>query len=99
MLGGGEVIEIVALKRQGVSISEISSLTGHDRKTVKKYLDQPEIPVYGPRAKRESKLDPFKPYVDGKLEGGVWNSVAILSELRSQGYRGGYTTLKDYISP
>ena len=34
--------EIEELKRQGLSIRAISRLTGFDRKTIRKYLDQPE---------------------------------------------------------
>jgi transposase len=49
--------EIIELKRQGLSISAISELTGNDRKTVRKYLAEPEgTPEYGPRAPRPSKL-------------------------------------------
>jgi len=36
------VQEIEELKRQGLSIRAISRLTGYDRKTIRKYLTQPE---------------------------------------------------------
>lgn len=92
--------EIQELKRQGLSVSAISTLTGHDRKTVRKYLaSAAPVPVYGPRAPRASKLDPFKPYIDQRLQAGVWNAEVLLRELRQQGYTGGYTLVKDYLQP
>ena len=87
-------------KREGLTISAISDLTGHDRKTVRKYLAQPEgTPVYGPRQPRPSKLDAFKPYLEERRKGGVWNAVVLLRELRARGYQGGYTILKDWLQP
>jgi hypothetical protein len=38
LLRGGEVSEINELKRLGMSIQAIGELTGHDRKTIRKYL-------------------------------------------------------------
>ena len=53
--------DIGELRRQGLSMQAISSMTGLDRKTVRKYLRAPEgTPVYGPRLRRPSKLDPCK---------------------------------------
>ena len=50
MLRGKDVHEIEELKRQGLSVRAISRLTGYDRKTIRKYLIQPEAaPVYGLR--------------------------------------------------
>lgn len=92
--------EIIELKRQGLSISAISELTGNDRKTVRKYLAEPEAtPVYGPRTRRPSKLDAFKPYVEERLKDGVWNAVVLLRELRARGFQGGYTILKEWLHP
>ncbi|NNE17945.1 MAG: IS21 family transposase [Myxococcales bacterium] len=92
--------QIEELVRQGVSQAEIGRLTGFDRKTIRKYLQQPDpTPCYGPRQPRPSKLDCFKPYVEERLEAGVWNAVVLLRELRERGYRGGYTILKDYLQP
>jgi transposase len=49
LLRGQDVQEIEELKRQGLSIQAISKLTGYDRKTIRKYLNEPETtPVYGP---------------------------------------------------
>ena len=55
--------DLEELKRQGLSIRAISRLTGLDRKTIRRYLTVPEVPVYGPRATQPSKLDEFKPYL------------------------------------
>lgn len=99
MLRGGDVNEITELRRQGLSITGISTLTGYDRKTIRKYLRTPKLPRYGPRRKRGSQLEPFSAYIQERLSAGVWNAVVLLAELKARGYRGGYTTLKDYLRP
>jgi transposase len=94
------VKELIDLKKQGLSIQAIGALTGHDRKTVRKYLTITEaVPEYGPREPRPSKLGPFKPYLDERLKLGVWNAVVLLRELRERGYLGGYSILKAYLHP
>jgi transposase len=94
------VSEITELKRQGLSIQAISALTGYDRKTVRRYLREPEAqPEYGPRPKPPSILDPHKPYLSERLSVGVWNARVLLRELREQGYAGGYTILTDWLRP
>jgi transposase len=100
VLWGKDVQDIEELKRQGLSIRAISRLTGWDRKTISKYLKQPQgVPVYGPRAAPASKLDPFKPYLAERLQVGVWNAVVLLRELRERSYTGGYTILTDWLRP
>ena len=55
LLRAREVNEFAELKREGLSIQAISSVTGFDRKTVRKYLLKPdEIPAYGPRRRRRA---------------------------------------------
>lgn len=44
MLGGGETLDIKVMHSQGLSIREIARRTGHDRKTVRKYLRSTEVP-------------------------------------------------------
>lgn len=91
--------EIQKLRREGLTISAIGRLTGFDRKTIRKHLRAGGIPRYGPRARRPSKLDAFKEYLEGRLGAGVWNAVVLLREIRQRGYQGGYTILKDYLQP
>ena len=50
MIKLGEVVMILDLHRQGLSVSAIALQLGIDRKTVRKYLARGlETPVYGPR--------------------------------------------------
>jgi transposase len=94
------VEEINTLKREGLSIVKISQLTGFDRKTVRKYLLNPTArPVYGPRPAPVSKLEPFKPYLQERLQAGVWNAQVLLRELRQRNYTGSYTILTDWVRP
>jgi transposase len=93
------VFDILQLKRQGLSLSQIAALTGFNRRTIRKYLTQPDTPRYGPRRPRPTKLDPFKPHLERRLSQGVWNATVLLRELRERGYDGGYTALKDFLRP
>jgi transposase len=93
------VKDLEELKRQGLSIRAISRLTGLDRKTIRRYLIVPEVPVYGPRTAQPSKLDEFKSYLKERMQAGVWNARVLLRELRQRGYGGGYTILTDWLRP
>jgi len=58
MIRLGELMMILELHRQGISITAIARRTGRDPKTVRKYIQRGvEAPAYGPRsAGRPSKL-------------------------------------------
>ena len=46
----GELMMILGLHRQGLSITAIARRTGRDPKTVRKYVERGlELPAYGPR--------------------------------------------------
>ncbi|MBA3916358.1 MAG: IS21 family transposase [Acidobacteriales bacterium] len=100
MFRGKDVKDIEELKREGLSIQRISELTGYDRKTIRKYLVNPEgMPVYGPRTAAAGKLEPFKGYLKERLQAGVWNAQVLLREIRGRNYTGGCTILKDWLQP
>lgn len=100
MLRGKDVHELEQMKQSGLSVSAISELTGFDRKTVRKYLLEPEaIPTYGRRAAQPGKLEPHKRFLQERLTAGVWNAQVLLREIRQRGYSGGYTILKDWLHP
>ena len=69
------------------------------RNTVRKYLRSPEVPQAKPRPRRGSRLDPYAGYIDRRLPEGLENCVALLRELRSQGYGGSYSTVVQYVRP
>src|ERR1700704_5962478 len=65
----GEIIMILELHRQGVSVSAIARRVGLDRKTVRRYIAQGlEPPSYGPRQPRVTQLRAFEPYLRQRLE-------------------------------
>jgi transposase len=100
VLRGKDVQDIEELKRQGLSIRAVSRLTGYDRKTIRKYLIEPDrVPVYGPGGKQPGKLKPFQPYLEERMRAGVWNARVLQRELRERGYRGSYTLLTDWLRP
>jgi transposase len=65
-------------------------------RTIKKYLDAPaQAPA---QRQRESKLDPFKTSIAEWLEKDPSVTAAMIEQkLRTLGYRGGHTILRDYV--
>jgi len=55
---------------KGMNYASISRITGHDVKTVKKYINMKDFnqPVPKPPKIRGSKLDKYKDEIDGWLE-------------------------------
>lgn len=97
MLRGGDVKEIRELHRSGLSLGEIQQETGHDPKTIRKYLTQP---AGESKAKpRPSLLDPYKAYLDERMAHGVWNATKLLRELQERGFTGHYTIVREYLQP
>lgn len=87
------------LPRQGLSISEISRQTGHDRRTIRKIPDDPRHPAPYQRRKRGSNLDPYKPYLRRQTAAGVLNAVKLVQEVRRQDYTGGITLFRQFLHP
>ena len=60
----GEVVMILDLHRQGLTLSAIARRTGLDRKTVRKYIERGlEAPVYTPRPPKEPVIAPWRDYL------------------------------------
>ncbi len=99
MLNYGELFMIHELHRQGLSIRAIARRTGLARKTVRKYLRRGlEPPSYGPRARRASRLDPYRDYLAGRVAAFPELSARrLLREIRALGYTGGYSILTAYL--
>ena len=95
----GELVMILDLHRQGLSVSAIAKRTGLDRKTVRRYVERGlEPPTYGPRPPRETKVTRFERYLRGRV--GTFpelTAIRLLREIRELGYAGGYTAVKDFV--
>src|SRR5689334_8781548 len=95
----GELVMILDLHRQGLSVSAIARQLNLDRKTVRKYVERGlEPPVYGPRQPRATVVMPFAPYLRERIEAfPELNGSRLLREIKELGYAGGYTAVKDFL--
>ena len=99
MIKLGEMMMILDLHRQGLSVSAIAKATGADRKTVRKYIARGlEPPAYGPRKPRQAVIDPFTSYLRERVARypGLTGS-RLFRELKDRGYSGGYTAVTDFL--
>lgn len=90
-------MDIHALKRQGMTISEIARRTNHDRKTIRSYLNGERAPGVRKRVAPDG-FEAFVDYVTARLveDPHLW-AIALLDELRPLAYEGSYPTLTRQI--
>lgn len=98
MLRKEDFAVIKALHAQGVYQKDIAEQLGVHPKTVSRALQRDSAPPRA-RAKRDTKLEPYKATVDRLLAEGVWNAVVIFRQLQADGYRGQLTMLRLYLQP
>ena len=99
MIKLGEVVMILDLHRQGLTVSAIARELGVDRKTVRRCIARGlQPPVYGPRQPRPRLIDPFVRYLRERVMAypGLTGS-RMWRELRERGYEGGYTAVTDVL--
>ncbi|HRI18076.1 MAG TPA: IS21 family transposase [Burkholderiaceae bacterium] len=99
MIKLGELVMILELHRQGVSVSAIARQLGIDRKTVRTHIAKGlAAPTYKPRPAREHLIDPFTPYLRERLAAfPALTGSRLWRELRERGYRGGYSAVTDIL--
>jgi transposase len=92
MLSGDEDMEISALRKRGWSISAIARHVGHDRRTVRDYLNGKREPGVRERAEPDP-FDDFEPYVRQRFvdDPHVWATV-LFDEVVKLGYGRSYAT-------
>jgi transposase len=88
--------EVVALQQEGHSQREITRRLGMDQRTVRRWLQAGSFPEPS-RRQRSSRLDRFRPYLEQRWQDGIHNVARLWRELQKQGFRGGYTTLTDWV--
>lgn len=102
MLTQERLVEIHVLHGQGNSIRAIAKQLGVSRNTVRRYLrDLTVVPSYPDRGTRPTKLEPYKPYLLGRIEAAKphWIPATVLfNEIQARGYTGGISQLKYYVA-
>jgi len=95
----GELVMILDLHRQGLSVSAIARQLERDRKTVRKYIERGlAAPAYGPRQPRLTVVTPFAPYLRERIATfPELTGSRLLREIKELGYAGGYTAVKDFL--
>lgn len=94
-------MEFRILKRQGLSVREISRRTGHSRNTVARHLRREGDPLYTARPAVPGKLDAHKAFVSERVAAAYPDQIpgaVLLSELRARGYTGGITILREHLA-
>lgn len=92
MLTREDVVEIVALRRRGWSVSATARHTGRDRKTIRAWLAEGERRRRRPRA--ASVLEPYRAYIERRLgDDPHLDATVLLRELRPLGFDRSYQTL------
>ncbi len=89
-------VMIRALWNQGLSKTEISRRLNIDRKTVAKYIKCKKLPRYK-RSQQGSELDPYKEYINNRLDNYNLTSEKLYEELQRQGYSRKYGIVNLYV--
>src|ERR1700724_1975949 len=95
----GELIMILDLHRQGLSVSAIARQVGIDRKTVRTYIAKGlEPPAYQKRPPAPSLVDGFDPYLRERLATyPALTARRLFREIKERGYSGGYSVVRDRV--
>ena len=94
-----ELVMILDLHRQGLSVSAIARQLGIDRKTVRSAIAKGLAPPkYKPRPPRARIIAPFESYLKERIIAFPGLTARRLwRELKEHGYEGGYTSLTDAL--
>jgi transposase len=88
--------KITRMRQDNLRVSQISAALGLDERTVVHWIEEGCF-RQRKKARRTSKLDPYKPRIVQWLETYPYSSAQILQRLEEEGYQGGATILKDYV--
>ena len=99
MLSKEEFIMLHHYLREGLPKTVIARKLGVSRMTVYRHATSgKKLPVYETRKRNISPIDPFKDYLQSRLSSyPELSAVRLLGEITALGYKGKYTTVKDYV--
>jgi len=95
----GEIwMEIRNDRLKGMNYTDMGKKYHIDPRTAKRYAQSPERPEYTLSEPKPSKLDPYKQQIDVWLDEAPYSAIRILEKLQEQGFNGGYSIVKSYVS-
>jgi Homeodomain-like domain len=84
----------------GHSPAAISRALGLDRQTVQRFAREPDVAKLLVKAtSRETRLDPFKPWINHRWNEGITDAAALHAELQAQGWKGSAQAVRRYVRP
>ncbi len=86
------------LHQQGFSQREITRRLKIGRETVRRFLRAESFPERSKPTRKAHLLDPHKPYLLKRWQGGCWNGTQLYYEIKERGYRGSSSYLRRFIA-
>jgi transposase len=84
----------------GHSPDAISRALGLDRGTVRRFAREPDVDKLLVKAtSRDSKLDPFKPWINQRRNDGITDAAVLHAGLQAQGWTGSVQAVRRYVRP
>ncbi len=84
------------LYEQGWSGASIARMLGIHKKTAVKYAAAEQFP--GSRSDRGRKLAPYLPFLHTQWAAGEHNIASLYQTIRTQGYSGSETSVRQYVT-
>ncbi len=91
--------QVVALHIQGFEQAEIAHRVGLSTRTIQRWLQVGAFPEVRRRRKRQSKFDPYAPYVLQRWKAGCRNGSQIYREIKEKGYMGTERMVHRFLLP
>ncbi len=90
--------QVLALRKQGLSLEAIAPRVGVSRRTVLRFLQAPSFPERKRRRKPTTVLDSYVEYLYRRWDEGCHNSLQLSREIKEQGYSGSPAAVSRYVT-
>ena len=91
-------MDIRSERKKGLSYTEMGRRHNIDPRTAKRYAESDTRPVYSLSEPKASNLDPYKEQITVWLEEAPYSAERILEKIREQGFTGGHSIVRAYVS-
>ena len=85
------------MHRDGLRAAQIAAEIGCDERTAAYWIEEKNY-RQRKQSPASSKLDPYKPRIIRWLETFPYSGVQVVQRLRSEGYQGGATIVREFVS-